>query len=35
MPSFTVKVKVLLVLAENPSKTETKLFLLCAISHEN
>ena len=29
------KIKALLILAENSWKTETKLFSLCAISHEN
>ena len=34
-PSLPAKMKVLLILAENSWKTEIKLFLLCAISHEN
>ena len=35
MPSLPTKWKGLLILAENSSKKETKLFPLCALSHEN
>ena len=35
VPNLPAKTKDLLVLAENSWKTEIKLFLLCAISHEN
>ena len=35
MSRLAVIFKVLLVLKGNSSKTEIKLFLLCAISHEN
>ena len=35
MPSLPGKMKVLLILAENSSKKEIKVFLQCAISHEN
>ena len=33
VPSLTIKMKMLLILAENSRKTEIKLFPLCAISY--
>ena len=35
MSSLPVKIKVLLILAENSSKAKTKLFPFCATSDEN
>ena len=35
VPSLLAKMEVLLILEENSSKIEIKLFQLCAISHEN